>query len=46
MSNIIKANFGPNKGNSGYLMDNRDKGVDGVFCGELGAMKLADGSGW
>lgn len=44
MSNVIKANFGPEKEKSGYLMDNRDNGVDGVFCGDIAAMKLADGS--
>ena len=47
MSNIIKANFGPDEEKSGYLMEDGSNGlkvITGVYCGDIAAMKLADGS--
>ena len=44
MTNVIKANFGTDKENSGYLMDDRDNSVDGIYRGSIAAMKLEDGN--
>ncbi len=44
MSNVIKADFGSDAGKAGYLMDNKGGDVDGVYNGDIAAMKLEDGN--
>ena len=44
MSNVINVNFGPDEDKSGYLLDDRDNSVGGVYNGNIAAMKLEDGS--
>jgi hypothetical protein len=44
MSNVIDINFGQSEEKTGYLIDDRDGSVDGLYNGDLAAMKLEDGS--
>ncbi len=44
MSNVIKADFGNDEDKTGYLIDDRDGSVDGVYNGDIAAMKLPDGN--
>lgn len=44
MSNVIKVDFGKDEENYGYLIDDNDGSIDGVYCGIISAMKLEDGS--
>lgn len=44
MSNVIQADFGNNQDESGYLIDDRDGSVGGVYNGGIAGMKLEDGS--
>lgn len=43
MSNVIQADFGSSEDKSGYLIDDRDGSVDGVYNGGIAAMKLNGG---
>lgn len=43
MTNLIQADFGNSEDKSGYLIDDRDKSVSGVYNGDIAAMKLEDG---
>jgi hypothetical protein len=42
MSNVIKADFGNTEDKAGYLLDDRDKSISGVYNGDIAAMKLND----
>jgi len=45
MSNVIKADFGNDDSNNGYLVEDLKgdkKAIPGVYCGNVSAMKLND----
>lgn len=44
MKNVIQANFGNTEDKSGYLIDDRDKSISGVYNGDIAAMTLEDGN--
>ena len=44
MTNVIDVNFGESEDKSGYSMNEDTKEITGVYCGDITAFQLEDGS--